>query len=177
MKLLDRVSNPHELRRLSREELPQLADELRDEIVAAVSETGGHFSSNLGTVELTIALHYLFDTPRDLLVWDVGHQTYPHKILTGRREAMKNLRTLGGISGGPYLLAKAGLIDRHRVTLHWEHQPAFREAFPEIAVAPSLFEIDGRRITCSGGISSLDMMAALIESCPQPAHSVEILPS
>ena len=99
MNLLDRVSNPQALRRLSREELPQLADELRDEIVSAVSETGGHFSSNLGTVELTIALHYLFDTPRDLLVWDVGHQTYPHKILTGRRERMSTLRQFGGLSG------------------------------------------------------------------------------
>ena len=99
MKLLDRVSNPPDLRRLSREELPQLADELRAEIVSAVSETGGHFSSNLGTVELTIALHYLFDTPRDLLVWDVGHQTYPHKILTGRRDRMSTLRQFGGLSG------------------------------------------------------------------------------
>ena len=99
MNLLDRVSNPQALRRLSREELPQLADELRDEIVSAVSETGGHFSSNLGTVELTIALHYVFDTPRDLLVWDVGHQTYPHKILTGRRDRMSTLRQYGGLSG------------------------------------------------------------------------------
>jgi 1-deoxy-D-xylulose-5-phosphate synthase len=99
MKLLDRVSNPQELRRLSREELPQLADELRDEIVSAVSETGGHFSSNLGSVELTIALHYIFDTPRDLLVWDVGHQTYPHKMLTGRRDRMSTLRQFGGLSG------------------------------------------------------------------------------
>ena len=92
MNLLDRVSNPQALRRLSREELPQLADELRDEIVSAVSETGGHFSSNLGTVELTIALHYLFDTPRDLLVWDVGHQTYPHKILAARSDRTSALR-------------------------------------------------------------------------------------
>ncbi len=99
MNLLDRVSNPQELRRLARENLPQLADELRDEIVSAVSETGGHFSSNLGSVELTIALHYIFDTPRDLLVWDVGHQTYPHKILTGRRDRMSTLRQLGGLSG------------------------------------------------------------------------------
>ena len=99
MNLLDRVSNPHELRQLAREDLPRLADDLRDEIVSAVSETGGHFSSNLGTVELTIALHYLFDTPRDLLVWDVGHQTYPHKILTGRRDRMSTLRQYGGLSG------------------------------------------------------------------------------
>jgi 1-deoxy-D-xylulose-5-phosphate synthase len=99
MTLLDRIHLPQDLRRLSREELPQLADELREEIVRAVSETGGHFSSNLGSVELTIALHYLFDTPSDLLVWDVGHQTYPHKILTGRRDRMKTLRQYGGLSG------------------------------------------------------------------------------
>ena len=97
--LLDRVPLPQDLRKLSREELPQLADELREEIVRTVSETGGHFSSNLGSVELTIALHYLFETPSDLLVWDVGHQTYPHKILTGRRDRMKTMRQYGGLSG------------------------------------------------------------------------------
>jgi len=99
MSILDRVPNPPDLRRLSREELVPLADELREEIVRIVSETGGHFSSNLGSVELTIALHYLFDTPRDLLIWDVGHQTYPHKILTGRRDRMSTLRQYGGLSG------------------------------------------------------------------------------
>ncbi|MGE0639746.1 MAG: 1-deoxy-D-xylulose-5-phosphate synthase [Thermoanaerobaculia bacterium] len=98
-RLLDRVHHPQDLRKLERDDLPALADELRDEIVRTVSETGGHFSSNLGSVELTIALHYLFDTPSDLLVWDVGHQTYPHKILTGRRERMKTLRQFGGLSG------------------------------------------------------------------------------
>jgi 1-deoxy-D-xylulose-5-phosphate synthase len=97
--LLDRVPTPAELRRLTRPELEPLADELREEIVRIVSKTGGHFSSNLGSVELTIALHYLFDTPRDLLVWDVGHQTYPHKILTGRRDRMMTLRQYGGLSG------------------------------------------------------------------------------
>jgi 1-deoxy-D-xylulose-5-phosphate synthase len=99
MKLLDRVHNPVDLRKLAPEELPRLADELREEIVRCVSQTGGHFSSNLGSVELTIALHYLFDTPSDLLVWDVGHQTYPHKILTGRRDRMGSLRQYGGLSG------------------------------------------------------------------------------
>jgi 1-deoxy-D-xylulose-5-phosphate synthase len=99
MSLLDRVQNPADLRRLSRAELDPLADELRDEIVRIVSKTGGHFSSNLGSVELTIALHYAFDTPRDLLVWDVGHQTYPHKILTGRRDRMHTIRQFGGLSG------------------------------------------------------------------------------
>ncbi|HRR13897.1 MAG TPA: 1-deoxy-D-xylulose-5-phosphate synthase N-terminal domain-containing protein, partial [Thermoanaerobaculia bacterium] len=92
MSLLDQIHSPRDLRRLAPADLEPLAAELRDEIVRCVSRTGGHFSSNLGSVELTIALHYAFDTPRDLLVWDVGHQTYPHKILTGRRERMDSLR-------------------------------------------------------------------------------------
>lgn len=99
--LLQTVSIPADLRRLSRAELTVLADELRDYVLQSVSKTGGHLSSNLGTVELTIALHYVFNTPHDRLVWDVGHQTYPHKILTGRREQMASLRQLGGISGFP----------------------------------------------------------------------------
>ena len=100
-RLLERITSPADLRRLSRAELQQLAVELRDFIVHSVSETGGHLSSNLGTVELTIALHYVFDTPNDRIVWDVGHQTYAHKVLTGRRERMSTLRQLGGISGFP----------------------------------------------------------------------------
>lgn len=99
--LLNTINSPEVLRELDREQLPQLADELRQFLVESVSKTGGHLSSNLGTVELTIALHYVFNTPYDRLVWDVGHQTYTHKILTGRREAMKNLRMAGGISGFP----------------------------------------------------------------------------
>ncbi len=86
---------------MERKQLPQLADELRQFLIESVSKTGGHLSSNLGTVELTIALHYVFNTPHDKLVWDVGHQTYTHKILTGRREAMNRLRMPGGISGFP----------------------------------------------------------------------------
>ena len=100
-KLLARIDSPADLRGLRREQLPALADELRDYIVNAVSRTGGHLSSNLGTVELTIALHYVFDTPRDRLVWDVGHQSYPHKILTGRRDQMATLRQYQGLSGFP----------------------------------------------------------------------------
>ncbi|KXS31567.1 MAG: 1-deoxy-D-xylulose-5-phosphate synthase [Candidatus Gallionella acididurans] len=99
--LLDTVNTPAELRALGREQLPQLASELREFLVESVSKTGGHLSSNLGTVELTIALHYIYDTPEDKLVWDVGHQTYTHKILTGRRGAMDKLRMAGGISGFP----------------------------------------------------------------------------
>lgn len=99
--LLKTIDDPASLRRLERESLHQLADELRAYLLDSVSKTGGHLSSNLGTVELTLALHYVFDTPRDRIVWDVGHQTYPHKILTGRRDAMSTLRQLGGISGFP----------------------------------------------------------------------------
>ena len=100
-KLLDRIEVPSDIRRLSRTELKQLAVELREFLVQTVSQTGGHFSSNLGTVELTIALHYVFDTPNDRLVWDVGHQTYPHKTITGRKDRMTTLRQLGGLSGFP----------------------------------------------------------------------------
>ena len=99
--LLDRIASPADLRRLDRAELPELARELRAFLLASVSSTGGHLSSNLGTVELAIALHYAYDTPRDRIVWDVGHQTYAHKVLTGRREAMARLRQAGGPSGFP----------------------------------------------------------------------------
>ncbi|WBY00991.1 1-deoxy-D-xylulose-5-phosphate synthase [Ramlibacter tataouinensis] len=99
--LLETIDSPADLRRLPRTQLPQLADELRTFVLESVSRTGGHLSSNLGTVELTIALHYVFNTPHDRLVWDVGHQTYPHKILTGRRDRMPTLRQLGGLSGFP----------------------------------------------------------------------------
>ncbi len=99
--LLQDINTPDELRRLDRSELPLLADELRQFVLESVSKTGGHLSSNLGTVELTIALHYVFNTPDDRIVWDVGHQTYAHKILTGRREGMAKLRQYGGVSGFP----------------------------------------------------------------------------
>jgi 1-deoxy-D-xylulose-5-phosphate synthase len=99
--LLRTIDDPAQLRALERKQLGQLAAELRAFVLESVSKTGGHLSSNLGTVELTIALHYVFDTPEDRIVWDVGHQTYPHKILTGRREAMARLRMLDGISGFP----------------------------------------------------------------------------
>lgn len=99
--LLKTIDDPSVLRTLDRKQLPQLADELRGFVLESVSQTGGHLSSNLGTVELTLALHYVFNTPHDRIVWDVGHQTYPHKILTGRRDAMAHLRQQGGISGFP----------------------------------------------------------------------------
>ena len=99
--LLDRIHSPADLKALDRRDLKQVANELRECVLQSVSRTGGHLSSNLGTIELTVALHYVFDTPHDRIVWDVGHQSYPHKILTGRREAMSTLRQFGGISGFP----------------------------------------------------------------------------
>lgn len=99
--LLENINSPADLRLLPRTQLPQLARELREFLVESVSKTGGHFASNLGSIELTIALHYVFDTPHDRLVWDVGHQTYPHKILTGRRERMGTMRQFGGLAGFP----------------------------------------------------------------------------
>src|SRR6187455_437959 len=97
--LLDTVATPEDLRRLERKALRQLADELRTEMVDAVGSTGGHLGSGLGVVELTVAVHYVFDTPTDRIIWDVGHQAYPHKILTGRRDRIRTLRTEGGLSG------------------------------------------------------------------------------
>lgn len=99
--LLDTINSPLELRALERKQLPQFAKELRSFLIESVANTGGHLSSNLGTIELTIALHYIFNTPNDRLVWDVGHQTYAHKILTGRREGMSRLRMNDGIAGFP----------------------------------------------------------------------------
>jgi len=101
IKLLETINDPADLRQLPRAQLKAVADELRACVLDNVARTGGHLSSNLGTVELTVALHYVFNTPDDRLVWDVGHQTYPHKILTGRRDRMPTLRQLGGLSGFP----------------------------------------------------------------------------
>src|SRR5690348_16867851 len=97
--LLDTISMPSKLRLLERKMLPELAEELRQFLVESVAKTGGHLSSNLGTVELTIALHYVFNTPHDRLVWDVGHQAYAHKILTGRRDQLHTIKQDGGLSG------------------------------------------------------------------------------
>src|SRR5881394_2253786 len=99
MSLLDRIDSPADLRKLSREDLAPLADELRARLVDVCSRTGGHIGAGLGVVELTIALHYAFKTPRDQLVWDVGHHGYPHKLLTGRNDRMETLRQENGISG------------------------------------------------------------------------------
>src|SRR5713226_3900694 len=97
--LLDTIRTPDDLRRLKVDQIRQVADELRQETIDAVAVTGGHLGAGLGVIELTVALHYVFDTPKDKLIWDVGHQAYPHKILTGRRDRIRTLRTGGGLSG------------------------------------------------------------------------------
>ena len=98
-KILNNVDNPEELRKLSKAEIQKLSEELRDFLIESVSKTGGHLAAGLGTIELTIALHKVFDTPNDKLVWDIGHQCYSHKILTGRKELMPTLRKKDGLSG------------------------------------------------------------------------------
>ncbi|MDP9056006.1 MAG: 1-deoxy-D-xylulose-5-phosphate synthase, partial [Pseudomonadota bacterium] len=97
--ILDRVASPADMRGLSLAELRVLADEVRAEMIGSVGQTGGHLGSGLGVVELTVALHHVFDTPHDRLIWDVGHQAYPHKILTGRRHEIRSIRQGGGLSG------------------------------------------------------------------------------
>ena len=98
-RLLDGIDYPKDVRKLTPEELPQLAEEIREEVISVVSEVGGHFASTLGAVELTLALHYVFDTPEDRIVWDTGHQAYAHKLICGRRERLGTIRQLGGLSG------------------------------------------------------------------------------
>ena len=98
-KFLDKIDYPSDLRKFDKKYLRQISDELRTELIDVVSETGGHLGAGLGVVELTVALHYVFNTPRDKLVWDVSHQCYPHKILTGRKKEIRTLRKGGGLSG------------------------------------------------------------------------------
>ncbi|MCP4400390.1 MAG: 1-deoxy-D-xylulose-5-phosphate synthase, partial [bacterium] len=94
--LLEQIQSPEDLRKLSENQLPQVADEARELIISTLAKTGGHLASNLGVIELTVALHYIFDTPQDKIVWDVGHQAYTHKILTGRRDQFHSIRQPGG---------------------------------------------------------------------------------
>ena len=98
-KFLDNINFPSDLKKISESDLQKVADELREEMINAVSTTGGHLGASLGVVELTVALHYIFNTPNDKLIWDVGHQCYPHKILTGRKDKIRTLRQGGGLSG------------------------------------------------------------------------------
>ncbi|MCB1308465.1 MAG: 1-deoxy-D-xylulose-5-phosphate synthase, partial [Leptospiraceae bacterium] len=99
--LLETIDNPALLRKLRENQLPAVCQELRDYLIDTLAMVGGHFASNLGVIELTVALHYVFKTPEDKIIWDVGHQIYPHKILTGRRERLKSVRRRGGLSGFP----------------------------------------------------------------------------
>lgn len=101
MNILDRINQENDIKNIDRDDLPELADEIREFLVSHVSETGGHLAPNLGCVELTIALHRVLDFPKDKLIWDVGHQSYVHKILTGRKNDMSSLRQFGGMSGFP----------------------------------------------------------------------------
>ena len=98
-KILDNINFPADLKKLSNSDLKILSREIRDKMIQAVSKTGGHLGAGLGVVELTVALHYIFNTPTDKIIWDVGHQSYPHKILTGRKDKIETLRTGGGLSG------------------------------------------------------------------------------
>ncbi|HEX9147091.1 MAG TPA: 1-deoxy-D-xylulose-5-phosphate synthase N-terminal domain-containing protein, partial [Candidatus Binatia bacterium] len=98
-RILDTVEYPNDIRRLSLNDLPELAREIREEVISVVSEVGGHLASTLGAVDLTLALHYVFDTPRDRIVWDTGHQGYAHKLICGRRNRLATIRQLGGLSG------------------------------------------------------------------------------
>ena len=98
-KLLDKINYPSDLRKFEKKDLKQISEELRTELIDVVSETGGHLGAGLGVVELTVALHYVFNTPKDKLVWDVSHQCYPHKIITGRKKEIRTLRKGGGLSG------------------------------------------------------------------------------
>src|SRR3989339_1189115 len=98
---LDKINDPKDLKKIPIKELPKLAEEIREEILATVSNTGGHLAPNLGVVELTLALHYVFNAPEDKIIWDVGHQSYTHKLITGRRDRFDTIRTYGGISGFP----------------------------------------------------------------------------
>ena len=98
-KILDKINIPADMKNLSKKDISKLSHELRDFLLISISKTGGHLAAGLGAVDITIALHYVYDTPKDIIVWDIGHQCYPHKILTGRKDKMSTLRQKGGISG------------------------------------------------------------------------------
>ena len=144
MTLLEKISSPADLRRIPEEALPDVAEELRRFLLASVSRTGGHLASGLGALELTLALHYVFDTPRDQLVWDVGHQCYPHKVITGRRERFHTLRTYGGMSG--FLKREESEFD----TFNAGHASTSISAALGMAVARDLNDEDYRVVAVIG---------------------------
>ena len=142
--LLDKITNPADLRELPSEDLRQLADELRHETISAVSETGGHLGAGLGVVELTVALHHVFNTPEDRIIWDVGHQAYPHKILTGRRDRIRTLRKGGGLSG---------FTKRRKAFMTRSVRRIVRHRFPPVSAWP------WRVISCTMTITSSPSLA------------------
>src|SRR5512136_675466 len=136
-RLLDAVDSPADLKKLTVDQLPQLCQEIRDEIIETCARTGGHLGSSLGAVELNVALHYVFDSPTDRIVWDVGHQAYAHKILTGRRDRFRTIRTAGGLAGFP---------ERHES----EHD-AFGVGHASTAVSAALGMLEARRLQHESG--------------------------
>ena len=128
MAILEKINKPEDLQIIKKELLPELAQEIRDEIIQTVSRNGGHLASSLGTVELTIALHYVFNAPKDKIIWDVGHQAYPHKLLTGRHREFSTLRTHGGISA----VSRGG---KNRNTIR-SRSAIHRRLFPRLWVMP-----------------------------------------
>src|SRR5208283_5200497 len=139
--MLEGINSPNDLRRHKPADLKQIAEELRAETINAVSVTGGHLGAGLGVIELTLALHYVFDTPSDRIVWDVGHQAYPHKILTGRRARIRTLRQGGGLSGftkrdESNTIRSAPDTRRHPSPRPWEWRS--RETFPASLITLSL---------------------------------------
>ena len=136
-KLLEHIDGPQDLKRIAVRDLPQLCEEIREVIIATCARTGGHLGSSLGAVEINVALHYVFDSPTDKVVWDVGHQAYAHKLLTGRRERFRTIRLPGGLAGFP---------ERHES----EHD-AFGVGHASTAVSAALGMIEGMRLTGSPG--------------------------
>src|SRR5919205_3055868 len=136
-RLLDRIDSPRDLKRLALENRPTLCQEIRDAIVATCAKNGGHLGSSLGAVELVVALHYVYDSPTDRLVFDVGHQAYAHKLLTGRRDRFRTIRTEGGLAGFP--------------ARHESEHDAFGVGHASTAVSAALGMVEGRRIGGAGG--------------------------
>ena len=161
--LLETVADPAAVRGMERAELGTLADQLRAFILDSVAKTGGHLSSNLGTVELTVALHHVFDTPHDRIVWDVGHQTYAHKILTGRREAMARLRMHRGISGFPRR------CESEYDTFGTAHSSTSISAALGMAQAAKL-KGESRRVVAVGRGVDEDRLRAAFAACALPAN-------
>ena len=168
--LLDIVSTPARLRQLKADQLRQLADELREEMISAVSVTGGHLGAGLGVVELTVALHYVFNTPRDVLIWDVGHQAYPHKILTGRRDRIRTLRQGGGLSG--FTRRAESEYDPFGAA----HSSTSISAALGFAVANKLSGADGRAIAVIGdGAMSAGMAYEAMNNAKQAGNRLIVI--